>query len=101
LKNIGLMDLGLVFAREGKVLKVLIPTRHTGESRAAQPYCPDVTAITLPSNEWYSETFQGGYIDEEAGIRHCDEIYMIAESHSGTEYRFPTFCNGITETEYM
>jgi len=57
--NVGLMDIFVVFAKDENALHRDVPGLHTGEIRAAQPYCPAVTSMNLPSNKWTQEVFRG------------------------------------------
>jgi hypothetical protein len=85
----GLMDIYVVFSRDGKELLRHVPGRHTGEMRARQPYCPRVTCMSLPNNQWTSESFRGTLWNEQfAAAVGCDEIALIATTVDGIPYRF-------------
>lgn len=88
--NVGLMDIFVVFAKDENDLQRVVPGLHTGEIRAAQPYCPEVRSLNLPSNEWTRETFRGTLRDAKmAAVHECDEIFLIAKTVDGFTYRCP------------
>ncbi|HEV3436186.1 MAG TPA: hypothetical protein VG122_02440 [Gemmata sp.] len=96
-EGIGLMDVQVHFERDGQPLHVLVPSQHTGESRAGGSYCPKLTSLTLPSREWTNITLQGGVPGSEIPlIADSNNIYLTAKSVEGQEFRVP-LANGITE----
>jgi hypothetical protein len=93
----GLMDIYILFSKDGRELLRHVPGKHTGETRAAQAYCPNVTCMSLASNEWTSEIFRGALWNEQfAAVVGCDEIALVATTVDGIAYRF-RLGNGIRE----
>jgi hypothetical protein len=82
--DLALMDIRLVFARGAVVLSDSIPTLHTGESRAGATYCPNLTALELPSRKLISIQFQGG---DSLAVADCDKIYLVARSTEGRSFQ--------------
>jgi hypothetical protein len=88
--NVGLMDIFLVFERDGVTLHREVPGQDTGEIRFAQRYCPPLRSLNLPSNHWTSESFHGGLGAELIPtVADCDEIVLTASTVDGHTYRCP------------
>jgi hypothetical protein len=93
----GLMDIYVVFSRGGKELLRHVPGKYTGEMLGARPYCPSVTCMSLPSNQWASEIFCGALRNEQFAVAiGCDEIALVATTVEGIAYSFP-LGTGISE----
>ena len=87
-ENVGLTDIFLNFAKGGTIVHEQGPSEHTGETRHAVAYCPEVKTITLPSREWFSMTFQGSLGQGVlAALAECDDIYLTAKSTTGEPFR--------------
>ena len=62
------------------MLLEIIPGLHTGEIRAAQSYCPDITSLTLPIHEWLEENHA---TERELVLR----LFKVHAKHRGIGYK--------------
>lgn len=88
--NAGLMDIFVVFAKDGETLHREVPGQDTGEIRLAQHYCPPLRSLNLPSNHWTCEVLRGGVGGNSMpAVADCNEIYLTASTVDGHVYRCP------------
>ena len=83
-RNVGLMDIRLVFLKEGVELLEVVPGEHTGRVVHGMAHWPDTDTLTLPSCTWLDITFARNLWGEEmAATTDCDEILLTASTVDG------------------
>jgi hypothetical protein len=83
-RNVGLMDIRLVFLKEGAELLEVVPGEYTGRGVHGGAYWPDTDTLTLPTCEWLDITFARNLWKEQmAAAADCDEILLTASTVEG------------------
>jgi hypothetical protein len=97
--NVGLIDIRLVFLKEGVELLQVVPGEHTGRVVHGMAHWPDTDTLTLPSCMWLDITFGRNLWGEEmAAVVDCDEILLTASTVDGEALKI-TVGSGIAEND--
>ncbi len=98
-RNVGLMDILLVFLKEGVELLEVIPGEHTDRVVHGTAYWPDTETLTLPSCTWFEITFARNlWAENMALVADCDEILLTASTVDGDALNIKVG-SGITEKD--
>jgi hypothetical protein len=83
-RNVGLMEIRLVYLKEGVGFLEVVPGQHTGRVVHGMAHWPDTDTLTFPSCTWLDITLARKLWREEmAAAADCDEIPLTASTVDG------------------